>query len=124
MKTRILLTIICCFGTTTAVGGMQALEVASDKLCQKVKQCTFEQMQREQGITPQMRTMVEGMLSSMCENLMEFNEADTYHELVEPATACMDSMSALSCEDIEENDMQTAECEEYEALAKKYEQER
>lgn len=101
---------------------MTDFEAAYDGLCQKIKQCAFTRMQEEQNITEEMRSMVEGMLSTMCENVMKFTESevDQYHELVGPATACMESMTDLSCGQILEEQTKTEECAEFEAASKEY----
>ncbi len=108
------------FCGSSAYADMKAFEMASDQLCEKVKQCTFEQMQREQGLTPEMRGMVDEVLENMCGNLQQFSELETTHELIEPATACMQSMANLSCNEIEESNMQTDSCKKYEEMAKRY----
>lgn len=99
---------------------VKELQDASMMLCEKVKQCTFEQMQAEQGISSEMRSMVEGMLNTMCKDFIKFDEVDRDHELVEPALACMKSMSALSCDQLQEDNMATPACEAYERVAKAY----
>lgn len=108
------------FSVNTFAATVEALQDASMELCEKVKQCTFEQMQAQEGIAPEMRSMVEGMLNTMCKDFIKFDEVDRDHELVEPALACMKSMSALSCDQLQEDNMATPACEAYERAAKAY----
>ncbi len=119
MRPFVLLTsaVICASAHSASI---EDLQEASMALCEKVKQCTFEQMQAKEGIPPEMRSMVEGMLNTMCKDFIKFDEVDRDHELVEPALACMESMSALSCEQLQEDNMATPACEAYERAAKAY----
>lgn len=90
-------------------------------LCEKVKSCALEQM-GQQEITPEVRQMMQPMLDNMCSQMaVEVEEVASGHALYKPALACMKSMAALSCADMQSQDgPHTEACKEYEALAEKY----
>ena len=90
-------------------------------LCEKVKSCALEQM-GQQEITPEIRQMMQPMLDNMCSQMaVEIEEVASGHAMYKPALACMQSMAAISCSDMQSQDgPQTAACKEYEALAEKY----
>lgn len=99
----------------------QDFEQASKSACEKLKSCAMAEMVQEEGITPEMRKMIQGMVDGLCENIMSFEQIEPFDDLYQPATACMNSMAALSCSQIED-DVKTNECDEFEAIAKKYDQ--
>ncbi|RDV24466.1 hypothetical protein DXV75_13655 [Alteromonas aestuariivivens] len=107
---------------SAASSELDEFESAYNGLCQKIKQCAFEHMQEEQGVSQEMRSMVDGMLSAMCENMMKFTESDVeqYQELARPAASCMNSMTELPCSKLLEDRAVTAECKAFEAEAEKY----
>jgi len=94
---------------------------ASMALCEKVKSCAMAKMDQKE-MTPQMRQMLEPMFETMCESARNYvDEVATGHEMYPVAVACMNSMSNLSCEQMETLDQNaTPECAKYEAMAKKY----
>lgn len=92
---------------------------ASEELCNKIRQCTFEQMGQEKDLPPEMRAMVENMMDNLCENMEKsYREAADKHNFEEPAAACVRSMAKLSCEDITAS-KETKECKTFEELASK-----
>ncbi|MBT0587349.1 hypothetical protein [Alteromonas oceanisediminis] len=97
----------------------QSFEQATVAVCDKMKTCALKQMGQEEDLTPQMRQMIEGMIAGMCDNVMDFSQIETHAELHKPAAACLQSMAALSCEELEE-DVSTTECEAYEDVAEDY----
>lgn len=94
---------------------------ASLALCEKVKSCAIAQM-GEQDVTPEMQKMIQPMLDNMCANMSaSMPEVAKEHALYKPAMACMNSLEALSCEQMQEGTgSETPACKEYEALAEKY----
>ena len=96
-----------------------SLEAAAMAMCEKVKACSLAQIQAS-DMTPEMREMMEPMLDNMCANMQsKVQEVATGHPLYQPSIACMRSMEALSCEDMQDPAlMQTPECEAYEKLAR------
>ena len=97
------------------------LERASMAACEKMKACTLESLAGQDGVTPQMRQMVEGMVAGICENMMDFSEVNAYPELHKPAAACLQSIADSTCSSIE-NGSQTPECEALDKLTEQYEQ--
>ncbi|MCB1438144.1 MAG: hypothetical protein H6888_01735 [Nitratireductor sp.] len=95
---------------------------ASQAMCEKVKGCALSQMGQESSMSEEMKAMVMRSLESMCDQMNQsFSAVARYHELYEPATACMRSMSELSCQEIDAaNENATDECAAYERAAEKY----
>jgi len=94
---------------------------ASLALCEKVKSCALAQMD-SQEITPEVRQMMQPMLDNMCTSMLaSVPEVAKDHAMYEPAVACMNSLDALSCEEIQgEEGSKTDACMEYEKMAEKY----
>lgn len=94
---------------------------AAVDLCEQVRACTLAQMDQQQ-VTDEMRQMVEPMVANMCNAMrQQVGNAPEGHPLYEPATACMRSMSRISCAEMQNGDnMHTPECQEYEKLAQSY----
>jgi hypothetical protein len=90
-------------------------------LCEKIKSCALAQM-GSQEITPEIRQMMQPMLDGMCSNMMvSMPEVAESHAMYKPAMACMKSLEALSCEQMQQtSEANTPACKEYEALAEKY----
>jgi len=94
---------------------------ASLALCEKVKSCALAQMD-SQEVTPEVRQMMQPMLDSMCTSMLaSVPEVAKSHAMYEPAVACMKSLDALSCEEMQgDGGSKTAACMEYEKMAEKY----
>ena len=101
----------------------QKMTEASLALCEKVKGCALEQLAQEE-MAPEMRQMMEPMLNGMCQAVRaQITEVPSGHPLYGPALACMESMTNLSCADLQSGEeISTPACEEYRAQAEKYEQ--
>ncbi|WP_026376411.1 hypothetical protein [Aestuariibacter salexigens] len=95
------------------------LQAASQALCDKLRECTLQNMQQAENITPEIRQMAEAMVSGMCAQFVTAEQIKPYPDLVEPATACLQSAAALSCSDFEQNP-QTPACQAFEQKAAKY----
>lgn len=117
------ITILTFLGMSHAYGSdMERFVDASNSMCQKVKSCALESMQKEEDLTPQMRAMMEGMLEGMCTNIKEYADVGKSHSLLKPAAQCLESMSALSCGAFESDAMaETKECREFEQKRARYE---
>lgn len=113
-KLAVLLTLLI---SQTAYG--DAINDASQRLCDKMKTCIYQQMDVEENVTPQMKQMVENMVVGMCTNMMDTSSILGKQDLVEPAVACLDSMSQKSCSELE-NNTETPECVEFEKLTGQY----
>jgi hypothetical protein len=117
---QIYLTILCgtLFSLTTLADDYTDASLA---LCEKVKSCAIAQM-GEQEITPEVRQMMQPMLDNMCTSMLaNLPEVAKDHATFKPAMACMSSLEALSCEEMQgQNGSATPACKEYEELAEKY----
>ena len=117
------LAVVCLFVAHFASAGSAAdsFVAASDRLCQKQKACVMQQTAGEQ-MEPQMRQMMEQMVDGMCASLRQgFVSAGEYnHPLHGAATACMDSLAQLSCSMLENGEVETPACQEYERQAAAY----
>ena len=94
---------------------------ASLALCEKIKSCAVAQMGKQE-MTPEVRQMMQPMLDNMCSNMLaSMPEVTKGHDMYGPAMACMSSLEALSCDEMQGgNGAQTDACEEYEKLTEKY----
>ncbi|WP_137166694.1 hypothetical protein [Salinimonas lutimaris] len=113
-------------GLMLLAGSVQAgdLGQASDKLCSKIKQCTYSQLENDASITPEMREMLNNMVAAMCYEVLAHLDSAAFgqnDELEHAATECVVSMAELNCSAIESGDAHTPACARYEALAEKYE---
>ena len=113
---------------TIIFGALTSLHTTADEfadaslaLCEKIKACAIAQMGQHE-ITPEVRQMMQPMLDNMCNQMaMEVEAVASGHALYKPALACMQSMEALTCADMQsEGGPQTPACKEYEKLAEKY----
>jgi len=117
---------ICCVVLTSLWLALPAqaeeMTEASLALCEKVKGCALEQL-AEENMAPEMRQMMEPMLNGMCQAVRaQITDVPTGHPLYKPALGCMQSMSSLSCADLQGGEeVKTPECEEYRAKAEQYE---
>lgn len=92
---------------------------AAQAACEHVKECAIEQM----GDVPaEMRPMIEASLDNMCVNMQKPEDYDGFsknHPLYEPAVDCMESISAMSCEEFSSGS-QTPECQALDKASEKY----
>lgn len=88
--------------------------------CEHVKGCALAQMGE---IPPEMRPMIEASLGNMC---VQMQQPQSYagfsqkHPLYQPATECMRSISALSCEALTSGDGETPACKRLNEAAEAY----
>jgi hypothetical protein len=106
------------FGASLSVQAEELVDAAT-ALCETVKTCSMAQVAKE-DLTPEMQQMMEPMLENMCTAMRSgVQDVPTGHGLYEPAVACMRSMAALTCEQLQdEQQVETDACKEYEKLAK------
>lgn len=95
---------------------------AMNVFCEMIKSCTLVQMGKQQNLTPEIRQMVENQMQTMCVGVQQqYVAATRTHELYEPAVACMRSMSALECPQLQSaNADATPACATYKEKAKNY----
>ncbi|MDN2567529.1 hypothetical protein N1F89_15000 [Aquibium sp. A9E412] len=98
------------------------LSEASQAMCAQAKSCALQEMEGAEGMSEAVKAQITQGLDSMCVAMEEnFAAVAQYHELYDPAVACLNSMAALSCAELEAMDANgTPACQEYERLAEKY----
>jgi len=118
MKPRLPVNLLAMFSLTVAVAaGADDIADAALGLCEKVKSCAMAQIAKE-DLTPEVRQMMQPMLDNMCANMKSRVEAvPSGHPMYQSAVACMRSMEALSCEQMQSEQANTAACQAYEKLA-------
>ena len=101
----------------SASAGTQKFEQAAGALCEHTKKCALASMEGEE-ISPEMKQMMTSMLDGACNAMRAgFDPALQSHELYQPATQCMASMTKLSCQEMENMEsVNTPECTEFERL--------
>ena len=106
------LSMLCVYAAADDLGE------AAQGLCDAVKRCAMEQIDRE-DLTPEMREMMEPMLENMCITMQaNVQQVPVDHPLYQPAVACMRSLESLSCAEMQAPDRTTTPaCQEYEKLA-------
>ena len=108
--------------TIFIAAGAQARDLgdATNQLCEKIKTCGQQEIAK-QDIPPEMRQMMEGMFSGMCQSMVAPYVVSAQHAgLEKKAIACIESIETKSCTDLMENNgAETEECKELEAAAEK-----
>ncbi|MFS1704698.1 hypothetical protein FJ444_04285 [Aestuariibacter sp. GS-14] len=107
--------------SASALAGVNELNQAATQLCSKVKVCIQQEVAGNGDIPASMKVMVDNMVSQMCQQFVSIAEFNEYHELVEPATACLESMAVQNCATLMESEQETPACAEYQKIADKYE---
>ncbi|GAB2680952.1 hypothetical protein GCM10027170_08810 [Aliiglaciecola aliphaticivorans] len=115
------ITLITFFSTMLpSVTFAENIEEASIRLCDHIKVCVKEKMVASDEVPPEMRAMVDGMVDNMCKSMMDVNAVKGNAEYEDSAIACIDSITKLSCEEIE-NAGQTPACVTFETeLSERY----
>lgn len=95
-----------------------SLEDSYQLMCNKLKSCALKSV-NESDLSPDMRNMILQSMEGACISLQQqFSGVVQAHPLYEPANACLQSMAALSCDEIENQDEQpTPACARYEKMA-------
>jgi hypothetical protein len=107
-----LLSLLCVYAAADELGD------AARGLCDAVKSCALEQVERE-DLTPEIRQMMEPMLENMCITIeANVQQIHADHSLYKPAVACMRSLESLTCAQMQSLDRSTTPaCQEYEKMA-------
>ena len=95
------------------------LDSAMDDMCEKMKSCSAAEIKR-QGLSEDMVTMMTAMFDGMCKTWMNpYATALGNAGLEDKAEACIDSVVAVSCEDLmqSEGNFKSEECEAFEKAA-------
>ena len=105
---------LCAFADTAA------LNDAAMKLCDKSKICIGKEMSANDEFPPEMKAMMSNMIDEICGQYMSIANLGDEHELIEPATDCLNSMANQSCDALLNSDEETAACKRYSELAENY----
>jgi len=108
LSTILTLSAVLC--STQASAADEYLEV-SMQACNHLKSCAKQNMQ---DIPPEYRQMVEQSLATMCQALPSAESIPGFspnHKLYQPAVACMKSITAQSCKQLETSEGSTPECD-------------
>lgn len=121
MKTSVGLA--CCVGLAlnlTFAGSLIAddLQDAANKFCDKLKSCTYQQLEDQKDAPAEAKQMMEQAVQQSCDSMKEDFEALAHPELRGPALKCLQSLADLDCKAMEEG-TETAACAELEALMEK-----
>ena len=95
------------------------LDSAMDDLCAKIKTCGMQQAEA-QGLPPEMKAMMEGMVDGMCKTWMQpYAKSIGDAGLEKKAEACVDSVVDTSCETMmqAQGEFKTEACEDFEKAA-------
>ncbi|MCC2617360.1 hypothetical protein LJ739_14000 [Aestuariibacter halophilus] len=102
------LVLLCVFATTSQADNYGE---EAQKACDHMRTCARQQLA---DVPAEFRQMIEQTLDGMCESMPGTDDIPGFgaqHQLYAPAVACMKSISALSCEEIEAGHADTAECQ-------------
>lgn len=97
----------------------ESVNQAANTMCQHMKVCIQGNLDAENDIPPEMRQMLDTMISNMCTSVVDVSTAMVQKDVEVSAIACLNSVTKLSCSQLE-NEIQTAECSEYERQLKKH----
>lgn len=104
-------------------GAAQADELGEEtqKFCEKMKHCALDDVAAS-DLSADMKQMISQQLDMACAGIQaRFDLVTRTHALYGPAVACVKSMQAMSCEDIQQSDDSvSAECERYQQMAENY----
>ena len=116
----LLILIFCSSSMVFSSANARSLSEATTQLCEKIKTCGQKAI-AEQDIPPEMRQMMEGMFSGMCQSMVAPYVVSAQHAgLEKKAIACIESIETQTCTNLMENDgAETPECKELEAAAEK-----
>ena len=112
--------ILSMLWASNAQADVEALNAAAQKLCDKTKMCLKQEMSGSEDIPPGMESMMAAMVDEMCRQFIVVADVHEYHDLVEPATDCLNSMEQRSCDELLNADDDTKACKAYQAIADRY----
>ncbi|MEC9262994.1 MAG: hypothetical protein VYD53_16715 [Pseudomonadota bacterium] len=103
-----------------ALADLAALNDAAKRLCEKSKVCMQQEMAASEELPPGMAAMLDSMMGELCKQYMSIATMGENHEIIEPATACLNSMADKSCDDLLNGEETTTACQRYEHVAENY----
>lgn len=110
--------IIFSLGISPAYSSDEELQKASAQVCEKMKSCALAQLQG-QNLPPGMQEMITQTIDGMCAQVQQRYQLDlAQHSYYKPTLACLNSISQLSCNDIQNIDKAlTTECATLQEMA-------
>jgi hypothetical protein len=114
---------ILLFLNVLQIASADTIEQQSLQLCEKIKSCALAELEG-QDMSADMKSMVLSSMDGMCQAMAtEFSNENVkeYEDLRKQATACMVSLSSLSCPQLMDGATDTPECVALEKSAAKYE---
>lgn len=105
------------------IASAETIEQQSLQLCEKIKSCALTELEG-QDMSADMKSMVLSSMDGMCQAMAtEFSNDSIkeYDDLRKQASACMASLSSLSCPQLMDGATDTPECVALEKSAAKYE---
>ena len=92
-------------------------EEASTRLCDKIQQCAYDELESQQQLNDQMRQMINGVVDSMCKQYLQKTDQLEAGETEQAAVACLDLLSGLSCDALQGGEPSTPACKKFEQMA-------
>lgn len=118
---RKLFALIALMFALPAIADVAAYKQAATVFCEKIKMCITEEVKKETGgeVPAQMQEIIDSMSAQMCSQYIPeevMDNAAQYAEMIEAGTACLDDLSAISCDQIS-NAQEPASCTEAQRIA-------
>jgi hypothetical protein len=111
-----LLVVLTLLGFLTPSQGDEFTDLAN-RVCDKLRTCSRQQMDKQQGVTPPMRLMMEQFVNQACASLrQQYHPAMRQHSLYGQSLNCMKSMVKMDCAELSQGN-KTAACQALESMA-------
>ena len=119
-KRKIILALVLTGYSISIFADTAALNDAATKLCDKSKMCIGREMKNNEEFPPEMKAMMSNMIDEICAQYMTIADFGDEHELIAPATECLNSMANQDCETLLNSDEESLACKRYSELAESY----
>jgi len=119
MKPLLFMMLLAFLPTTMAIAD---IEQQSLQFCEKMKLCALQGLDGQE-LSADMKTMVTSSMDAICDEMVkEFNDEEFKgdEELHQQASACLDSLSSLSCTALMNDEVDTPACQTLEKTTAKY----
>ena len=120
MKRNLLVATLGLLGFALSVQA-GSLEDSYHRMCEKMQSCALKSI-AERDLAPEMRAMILQSMEGACMTIQQqFSGVTNAHPFYDSASACLNSMAALSCDEMERQGEQTTpECARYEKMTANY----
>ncbi|MFW5427316.1 MAG: hypothetical protein ACKE8R_08705 [Methylophagaceae bacterium] len=111
------------FLSAIQIASADTIDQQSLQLCEKIKSCALTELEGQE-MSADMKSMVLSSMDGMCAAMAtEFSNESIkeYEDLRQQASACMASLSSLSCPQLMDGATDTPECVALEKSAAEYE---